>query len=640
MSISSRKNKIVLLALGALGVVYGDIGTSPLYAINEMFFGHTHLSRNIIDVFGAISLVFWALTLIISFKYVIFVLRADYDGEGGVFALVSLLKTKQLRKLFIVVIPLLIFAAGLLYGDGIITPAISVLSAVEGLSILTPTFQPLVIPITIAILTLLFYVQKKGTQKIGALFGPIVFVWFISIACIGLSYILKYPKILMAVNPLHAVNFMMHHELHKILLTLGSIMLVVTGGEAMYADMGHFGVKPIRLSWFVLTYPALLLNYFGQGAFLLSSQPIHNSNIFFSMVPSFALLPMIVLATMATIIASQALISGAFSLTTQAVALNLLPYLHTVNTHKDHEGQRYIPLVNWALYAGCIILVLLFKSSTNLASAYGLAVSGVMFMTSLAMIGVARYHWKWSKIASLGLFIPLLFIDGIFLSANSLKLFSGGYVPLLVALFLTFIMLTWYWGRRQVKRVYKSHSTMRVKELISLKQKNSAIIPKSIVFLSPSRIDSLDDPIPMLKQLFWERYNAIPQNLLFVHIKTEKSPYIHEKRFMIKKFFDDKKLGSIYGVTIRFGFMEEKNVEELLHGLALHKEINISDHPSEWLVHAMYERVIVKDSAPYLKKILSHIYNFLLNNSRTADTQYGLGNKINLSIEVCPVVIG
>lgn len=639
MSGHKNNNKLLLIALGALGVVYGDIGTSPLYAMNEMFFGHAHLSRSAVDVFGGVSLIFWALTLIISFKYMIFVLKADYDGEGGVFALVSLLSKKSLKKLFTAILPLLIFAAGLLYGEGVITPAISVLSAVEGLLIVTPSFKPFVIPITIIILTILFYSQKNGTHKIGKLFGPIVLVWFACISIIGGMHIFQTPEILSAVNPYYAYAFMKSHHVLTVMLALGSVMLVVTGGEAMYADMGHFGAKPIRISWFSVAYPALLLNYFGQGAYLLSGDVILNNNIFFSMVPKLLLIPMILLATAATIIASQALISGAFSLATQAISLNLLPNLQTVHTHEDFEGQRYLPIVNWLIYAGSVTLVLTFQSSTRLASAYGLSVSGVMFMTSLAMIAISRYYWKWSRLASFGVFVPLLIIDAVFLTANSMKLFSGGYVPLILALIMTSIMLIWYWGRRQVSRVYRSYASMTVKEIIKLKKAHSPMIPRSIVFLSPSAINEIDDPVPMLKQVFWDRYNALPQNLLLVNIRTARAPYAQERRFEIHKFLDSPEYGTIYSVCIRFGFMEEKNVEAILHELAQHKAINISDHPSEWLVHAVHERVRVLDDVSVFRKFLAGAYTFMLNNSQKTDSQYGLGTNINLTVAICPVLI-
>ncbi len=334
----SGKNKLMLLALGALGVVYGDIGTSPLYAIKEIFFGHALTHHTNADIFGVISLVFWSLTLVVAFKYVFLVLRADSDGEGGVFALYSLIGQLN-KKTYAAIITLLVIAAGLLYGDGIITPAISVISAVEGLSFITKTFDPYIVPITVAILTGLFFIQSKGTAKVGAIFGPIMLIWFGAIAILGGKEVIQTPAILASLNPLYAFQFLTSHNIHTIFMVLGSVMLVITGGEAMYADMGHFGRLPIRISWYVITFPALILSYLGQGAYMLSGKEVIGENLFFSLVPHQFLIPMVILATLATVIASQALISGAFSLTAQAISLGLFPYLPMQHTHEEHEGQ-------------------------------------------------------------------------------------------------------------------------------------------------------------------------------------------------------------------------------------------------------------------------------------------------------------
>ncbi|MGB4966370.1 MAG: KUP/HAK/KT family potassium transporter [Microgenomates group bacterium] len=630
--------KLLLLTIGALGVVYGDIGTSPLYAINEMFFGPAKLPMEIPSIIGAISLVVWALTIIISIKYVLLVLRADNDGEGGVFALAGLLGKKKLRN-FAFIIPLLLFAAGLLYGDGIITPAISVISAVEGLRIVTPSFDPYIIPITIAILTGLFAIQKRGTTSIGKVFGPIIITWFLSIAAIGLSNIAIAPDIIAAINPLNAVQFLTTHSLHTVFLTLGSVMLVVTGGEAMFADMGHFGIKPIRLSWFSLAYPSLILIYLGQGAFLLSGQPALHENIFYSMVPSWALIPMIILATMSTIIASQALISGAFSLTSQAISLGLLPYLRTIQTHEDHQGQRYIPFINWMLYFGCVFLVITFGSSTKLASAYGLAVSGDMFITSLAMFGIAHHYWHWSKKKAAALFIPFIIIDFIFISANSLKIFQGGFVPLMVALFMLSIMLIWRWGRSKIKDAFEEYPAMSVKKLIAQKMRSARFMPRSIVILSPNLITSRNDRIPLLKQLFWDRYRILPKHLIFLTVVVENDPYIHANRYEIVKLYDDAKKGSITSVKLRFGFMEDQNVESELESLANHKSINIDEHPSDWLIHAVEERMILNPGVSRIQNIKFNIFQFLRRNSQSADEYFGLGNEVGLTLEVFPVKV-
>jgi KUP system potassium uptake protein len=414
----TSSKKLAVLTLAALGVVYGDIGTSPLYAIKEIFFSHHHsVAIERTNILGALSLVVWALTIIVTFKYIVYVLRADYGGHGGVFALYALLKKKKLPGV-IVVSGLLMLAAGLLFGDGMITPAISVISAVEGLSLITSAFDSYVVPITIAILVLLFLVQKKGTAKIGRIFGPITTIWFIVIGLLGLRYVLLQPEILLSFNPWLAVRFVLELPFKNLLLILGSVMLVIAGGEAMYADLGHFGKQPIRIGWFSLVYPALLLNYLGQGAYLLSGQAVINSNIFFSMVPTFMLIPMVVLATLATIIASQALITGVFSLTAQAISLGLIPWVKVLHTHQDQEGQIYVPIINKALLIGCVLLVLIFRSSSGLASAYGLAVSGDMLVTSIAMILLSKYLWKWSWLKIGGVIIPLLVLESLFLTAN------------------------------------------------------------------------------------------------------------------------------------------------------------------------------------------------------------------------------
>lgn len=628
--------KLALLTLAALGVVYGDIGTSPLYAINEIFFGHAHIGRHVPDILGVISTVIWALTLIISLKYIFFVLRADKEGEGGVFALYSLFsKVKTQSKK--VMMPLFIISAGLLFGDGMITPAISVISAIEGLKVVTVSFEPYIVPITIAILTGLFVIQKNGTAKVGSFFGPIVTLWFLSIAALGLSHIVGNFEIFKALNPLYAFNFFRSHDFLTILYTLGSVMLVVTGGEAMYADMGHFGKKPIRLSWFSLVYPCLLLNYLGQGAFLLSEGEIIGHNVFYSMVPSWGLIPMLILATLATIIASQAMISGAFSITLQAVQLGLLPFIKVRHTHHEHEGQIYVPAINWMLYIGCILLVLTFRTSSNLASAYGLAVSGDMLITVSALFIISQKYWKWSLSKALAIFVPFIFIDINFLLANSLKFFSGGYIPLSIGLFILAIMQTWKWGKKNISTTFSKYPAMTVKQLVGLKKKSEQFIPRSIIILTRHTIDSIDETIPTLKQLFWERYGLLPQHLLFLHIKITKNPHNSEDRYDIFKFYDDPKRGSITSVILKFGFMEELEVEEALEGLAAHHMINISDNHKNWLIHSMHERILNQHFDRVLDRWRFSLFKLIHKFAMHADQYFGLGKNNRLTIEVVPV---
>lgn len=627
------------MSLAALGVVYGDIGTSPLYAMNEIFFGH---AKNFIgkeDILGVISIVFWVITLIVSVKYIALVLNADSEGEGGVFSLYSLVQHSGIKTRFTqLLITLFIIASGLLLGDGIITPAISVISAVEGLRVLTSTFNAYIVPITIAILTGLFLIQSSGTHKIGKLFGPIIVVWFTTIGIIGLSHIVSYPSIIQAINPLYALQFFLNHDIKTIFIVLGSVMLVITGGEAMYADMGHFGKRPIRVSWFSLVYPALLLNYFGQGAYMLSGKIVFAHNIFYSMVPKIFLIPMVILATFATIIASQALISGAFSLISQAVSLGLLPYMKIIHTHKDHHGQIYIPAVNWLLYAGCVALVLIFQSSSKLASIYGLAVSGDMVITSLAMIAVSYYVWRWNILKSYLVFIPFIIIDSFFLAANSLKLFEGGYIPLGISLVVLIIIQSWQWGRKQIADTYDLYRSGKVSDIILMKEnKIYPEIPKSYIFMVP-RKKTINDSIPALMNIFIDRYGALPKHIIFLTVVLEKHPYVKkERRYEITNF---GKVGieydTIASVAVRFGFMEDPNVENILQDLADHHEIQIDTDKHNWLIEVMHER-IYKDEVRGFDRIRSEIFKLLSRFADSADHFFKLGDNEPLAIEAIPV---
>lgn len=635
----SHKKKLLALSLGALGVVFGDIGTSPLYAINEMFFGHTKNLPVRADVLGGISLVVWALTILISIKYIIFVMRADNDGEGGVFALYGLLD-KVSSRAKIIIGGLLIIAAGLLFGDGIITPAISVLSAVEGLSVATRAFDPYIVPITIALLSGLFLIQSKGTASVGKIFGPIVVVWFLSIGFLGLTEVLKTPGIFQVLNPFHGLSFLFTHDLRTVFLTLGAVILVVTGGEAMYADMGHFGRGSIRISWFSLVYPALMLNYLGQGAYLLSEKAVIGGNIFYSMVPGWGLYPMVILATAATVIASQALISGAFSLAAQGISLGLFPFIPVVHTNSEHEGQIYVPFVNWALYIGCILTVLIFRTSGNLAGAYGLAVSGAELVTSIAMIQIARHYWKWSTVGAALLFVPILLIDSTFLTANLIKVLDGGYVPLIIALALLFIMTTWQWGRSRISKTLRDYPEMTVHDLIEIKEKSKAFLPRSIIIMSPELIDSVDDKLPALKQMFWERYGMLPKHLIFLTVAIKKTARVkYEDRFVVAKLFDDEQKGTVISVQVNFGFREDPNVEKVLANLAEHHQIAIDVDPSEWLIHVVHERLIYRDTHSRWDKTRYLLFRYLQRNTYSADYYFGLGRNNNLTVEILPVKI-
>jgi KUP system potassium uptake protein len=447
---------LAALALGALGVVYGDIGTSPLYALREVFHGPYGITPNADNVYGVLSLVFWSLIIVISLKYINLILRADNRGEGGILALTALATPIRpllpSRRRWLVLLG--VFGASLLYGDGVITPAISVLSAVEGLKVATPLFEPYVLPITIAIIVGLFLIQSRGTGRIGRLFGPIMLLWFSVLGLLGVIHIFDNPSIFLSLNPIYGFNFFLDNGVRGFLV-LGTVFLVVTGGEALYADMGHFGRKPITIAWFALVLPALLLNYFGQGAMLLN-EPERAENLFYMMAPEWATLPLVALSTMATIIASQALISGAFSITMQAQNLGFLPRLRVVHTSPTEFGQIYIPSVNWLLMVACIAVVLGFRTSSNLAAAYGIAVTADMVITTTIFAIVARERWKWSLARVIGLISFFLVIDLAFFGANVVKIPQGGWFSLTAAVVVFAVMTTWKRGSRIIF-TYEQH---------------------------------------------------------------------------------------------------------------------------------------------------------------------------------------
>lgn len=633
------KGGLLVMAIAALGVVFGDIGTSPLYAMNEIFFGHHRAEINTITALGAVSLAVWALTIIVAFKYVTYVLRADNQGEGGVFALLGLLQHNKKRIAQVLTGGLLILSAGLLFGDGLITPAISVLSAVEGLKVAAPSLGEYVVPITIVILSGLFAIQYMGTSKVGKFFGPIVSVWFIALALLGLRQVLATPAIFAAFNPVHAITFLREVGFKEAFFVLGSIMLVVTGGEALYADMGHFGKKPIRLSWFSMVYPALMLNYLGQGAYLLSGKTVVGENLFYSLVPQALLFPMIILATFATIIASQALISGVFSLTTQGIGLGLFPRLRVVHTHEEHEGQIYVPFINWALYVGCVILVIGFQSSTNLASAYGLAVAGDMLVTSVTMMVITTSLWHWPLIKAVGIFGVLALIDFSFLTANSLKFFGGGYVPLGIGLFMFTIMKSWQWGRNKVLATYHNASHMTMKELVARNRESTNYFPRSLVVLSPTFPTSEDDSIPGLMQLFLDRYGLMPKHLILLTVRMEKVPFVpDDKRYHVHMFENDGERGTIASVLASFGYMELPDVKGVLEYINAHPEILANEDLAKWIVFVGREQLL-DNTARRRDRMKYLIFRFLHRNAQPAFAYFGFGEDLRLSTELVPVKI-
>nr|WP_245515810.1 potassium transporter Kup [Oharaeibacter diazotrophicus] len=540
------------MALGSVGVVYGDIGTSPLYAFREAL-AHTAkdgLTR--LEVTGVVSLLIWALTLVVTLKYVVFVMQADNRGEGGTLSLVALAKSAiGGRSAAVFVIGVL--GAAMFFGDAVITPAISVLSAVEGLKLITPAFDQAVVPITIVILIVLFAVQSFGTGRVAALFGPITAFWFLCMAVSGAVHVSDDPAILMALNPLSAVEFVIEHRFMA-LIVIGSVFLAVTGAEALYADMGHFGRPPIRLAWFVLVFPSLTLNYLGQGALVLA-HPDAMENPFFLLVPESLRLPYVILATVATVIASQAVITGAFSLTQQAVQLGLLPRLESRHTSETQAGQIYLPRVNWVLLAGVLALVVFFRSSTALANAYGISVTGEMVMSSLLAFVVVWKAWRWPLGLAVAVVAPFLSLELIFLSANLLKVLDGGWMPITLAACVSITMWTWVRGTRIVYE--KSHrESVPLADLVKMLARSHPVrVPGTAVFLTS---DPEIAPSALMHNL---KHNTVlhTKNVVLT-VKVSTAPRVaEEQRIRIEPLNDD-----FTKVTLTFGYMEQPNVPKAL----------------------------------------------------------------------------
>ena len=554
---SSNKSSLAALTLGAIGVVYGDIGTSVLYAVKEVF-NHGHVEVTPDNVYGLMSIFFWTMTVIVSIKYVALVLRADNNGEGGLIAMLALasnaVKDKpQLRRVLLIVG---IFGTSLFYGDGVITPAISVLSAVEGLEVISPAFAKGVIPITLVILFCLFAVQKHGTAGIGKFFGPITLVWFVTIAVLGVSQIVMHPSILKAVSPHYAVAFMWANP-GTTFIILGAVVLCVTGAEALYADLGHFGKRPIRLAWFSVVMPCLVLNYFGQGALLLNN-PAAVKNPFYLMAPEWALLPLVCLATMATVIASQALITGAFSVTKQAIQMGYLPRLNIQHTSVRDTGQIYMPFINWALFGTIVLAVVMFRSSSNLAAAYGIAVCTDMLITTILTFYVIRYRWNYPLslcLAATGIFFV---VDFAFFASNLMKLFAGGWFPLVIGGAVFTLMMTWKQGRHMLNEKMRADAIDLSGFLDAVFVSPPARVEGTAVFLTaePGTV-----PNALLHNL--KHNKVLHERNLFVTVRTHDVPWIG-----MNKRTEIESLGHhCWQVTVHYGFKNDPDLPKALQHL-------------------------------------------------------------------------
>nr|WP_232379859.1 KUP/HAK/KT family potassium transporter [Polyangium fumosum] len=603
------------LVLAALGVVFGDIGTSPLYAVKECVTAPHGVQASPENVLGLLSLMFWSLSMVVAVKYLTFVLRADNEGEGGTMALLALvpenLRPKNKTRIGWIA-ALVLFGASLLYGDGVITPAISVLSAVEGLAVGASSLKPAVLPISVVILLGLFWVQKRGTAGIGRVFGPIMILWFLTLGGLGAYYVVKNPAVLAAMNPAYAVTFFLTNKWHAFVI-LGSVVLCVTGGEALYADMGHFGRKPITYAWYGMVMPSLALNYFGQGALLLQ-HPEAAANPFFSLVPKGpATYALVALATAAAVIASQAMISGAYSLTRQGVQLGFLPRVQVKHTSSETEGQIYIPEVNWALFAACMVLVLSFRESSKLASAYGLAVTGSMTITSIIFFVVVRERWHWSLAKALPLLLLFLTFDLAFLGANLLKFFDGGYVPFLIASMIFVCMAIWRKGRTLLGQEFKKRTRPLVEVLEELRTgKTAARVDGAAVFLTSSAEEA---PPVLLHHV--SRSKALQKVVLLVTVIPERIPRVPpEQRVEASLIADD-----FYRIIFRSGFMEDTNVPVLL--AVAKAKLGLRIEPDETTYYLGRETLLATGNGK-MDKVSETVFGFLSRNATGATNFFNL----------------
>jgi len=605
--------KTLVLAVGALGVVYGDIGTSPLYTVKECFHGTHAIALTPGNLLGVMSLIFWSLTMVVMIKYVIFILMADNDGEGGIYALASLflgkgakqVSEKTVKRLVL----LAIFGAALLYGDGIITPVISVLSAVEGLNVATSAAEPFVLPISCGVLFGLFLFQSLGTERIGRVFGPIMLFWFTSIAALGLAQILRRPEILAALDPRYAVSFFAVNRLHGIVV-LGAVVLCLTGGEALYADLGHFGRGPIRLSWTVLVFPALLLNYFGQTALLLEN-PQATAHPFYELVPRVLLYPMVALSTIATVIASQAMISGVYSLTQQAIQIGYCPRLHIVHTSGETKGQIYLPWVNTMMMIGCLGLALAFKESSRLAAAYGIAVTGTMAITTLIYYYVSRYNWGWPAWKALLPACIFLFFDLSYFGANLLKFVDGGWFAITVAVVLTVIMLTWRDGRALLAK--RNEDARMPTEIIlkDIERYKLVRTPGTGAFLSVSPFGT---PITLLHLL--KHTESLPKRVVLMSVTSANTPYVDQGERLV---ITDLGQG-FHRLIAAYGFMETPNVPEILE-IATERGLDLDAFSTTFYVN---RETLLSTGKADMALWRKGLFAFLSRNAWNVTTYFGI----------------
>ncbi len=606
-----NKSRLLTLSIAALGVVFGDIGTSPLYAIRECFYGDYAIEASKANILGVLSLIFWALIIVVTLKYLTFILRAHNHGEGGIIALTSLMRPQGAMKknLAWTLVAIGVFGASLLYGDGMITPAISVMSALEGINVITPHLEAYVVPLTVLILLGLFSIQSRGTGKVGSLFGPVILVWFSTIGILGGIEVVTKPAVLLALWPGYALHFLAANHIHGFLV-LGAVFLVVTGAEALYADMGHFGAKPIRLVWGGLVLPALFLNYFGQGALLLQ-KPAAVSNPFYALVPAWGMIPMVILAMAATIIASQAVISGAFSLTLQAVQLGYLPRIKIIHTSAQQKGQIYVPVVNWILMISTITLAIAFKSSSKLAAAYGVAVTATMLISTILFYEVARKKWKWNPFFLIPLVSFFLIVDISFFLANVSKILHGAWFPLAIGAIVYIIMMTWRRGRELLAAQMKTRAISQEDFQNSIAENPPKRVEGEAVFLTghPDVV-----PVSLLHNL---KHNKILHSeVAFLHFHTEEVPRVpNNEKVTVEK------LGSgLHRVFARYGYMERPNIRNILQ-LAVQQGLEFR---VETLSFFLGREKLTPSRHPKMSHWRIHLYEFMSRNALDASDYFNI----------------
>ncbi|ELY3708777.1 low affinity potassium transporter Kup [Cronobacter sakazakii] len=605
---TENKQSLPAITLAAIGVVYGDIGTSPLYTLRECLSGQFGFGVERDAVFGFLSLIFWLLVFVVSFKYLTFVMRADNAGEGGILTLMSLAGRNTSARMTSVLVILGLIGGSFFYGEVVITPAISVMSAIEGLEIAAPSLDPYIVPLSIVVLTLLFMIQKHGTGMVGKLFAPIMLAWFLVLAVLGARSILNNPEVLQALNPVWAVHFFLEYKAVSF-AALGAVVLSITGVEALYADMGHFGKLPIRVAWFSVVLPSLVLNYFGQGALLLKT-PEAIKNPFFLLAPDWALIPMLILATLATVIASQAVISGVFSLTRQAVRLGYLSPMRIIHTSEMESGQIYIPVVNWLLYFAVVIVIVSFEHSSNLAAAYGIAVTGTMVLTSILFATAARKNWYWSRILVGLMVVAFLCVDVPLFSANLEKLFSGGWLPLSLGLVMFIIMTTWKSERFRLLRRMHEHGNSLDAMITSLEKSPPVRVPGTAVYMSRA-LNVI--PFALLHNL--KHNKVLHERVILLTLRTEDAPYVHN----VKRVTLEQLSPTFWRVVASYGWRETPNVEEIFHRCGLE---GLSCRMMETSFFMSHESLIIGDKRPWYLRLRGKLFLLLQRNALRAPDQF------------------